>query len=71
MSKAPYLPWQNTLFSTHLFSNGSYAVQRSAREIEVWGANLSEHYTIHINDIDDGTVDVIYLGFSAAAPNHN
>ena len=66
MSKAVYLPSRNTSFSTHLFSNGSYAVQRSAQEIEVWGANLSEHYTIRVNDIDDGSVDVIYLGCSEA-----
>ena len=54
-------------FSAHLFPNGSYAVQRSAQEIEVWGANLSEHYTIHVYDVDDGKVDVIYLGLSTTS----
>ncbi|MBA3920398.1 MAG: hypothetical protein H0X31_01295 [Nostocaceae cyanobacterium] len=71
MPKAPHIATQIRVFPSHLFSNGSYAVQRSAREIEVWGANLSEHYTIRVNDIDDGSVDVIYLGFSTATQNHN
>lgn len=53
-------------FKSFQFANGSYAVQRSAQEIEVWEVDLSEHYTIHINDIDDGSIDVIYLGVPTA-----
>ncbi|MBI1280115.1 MAG: hypothetical protein GC179_18445 [Anaerolineaceae bacterium] len=64
MSKVPLSTYPIPSFGSHLFANGSYAVQRSPQEIEVWGANLSEHYTIHINEIDDGNMDVIYLGFS-------
>lgn len=55
-------------FNTYQFANGSYAVRRSAHDIEVWGANLSEHYTIHINNLDEGSVDVIYLGIPQALP---
>lgn len=61
---------QNALISqiiTHfsdslLLPDGSYVVQRSPQEIEVWGANISEHYTLRVEDIDDAKMDVVYLG---------
>ncbi|MBA3920552.1 MAG: hypothetical protein H0X31_02115 [Nostocaceae cyanobacterium] len=66
MPESPSSPIDIFPFSSFHFANGSYAVQRSAQDIEVWENNLSEHYTIHINDIDDGNVDVIYLGVPPA-----
>lgn len=37
------------------------------REVEVWGADISEHYTISLSPSQEAT-DVIYLGASDLKP---
>lgn len=39
-------------------------IRRRLRGFEVWGADISEHYTISLNPSGDGATDVIYLGAS-------
>jgi hypothetical protein len=51
-----------TVFSPHLLPDGSYVVRRSPQEIEVWGVNISDHYTIRVETTEDAKMDVIYLG---------
>ena len=45
-------------------------VRRSAQEIEIWGANISEHYTIRVEARDETKMDVIYLGFIPSSLKH-
>ncbi len=52
----------SSLSAAQQFPNGSLIVQRTNQELEVWGANLSEHYCIQIYHAPDERVDVIYLG---------
>lgn len=54
-------------FVPQLLPDGSYIVRRSLKEIEVWGVNLSDHYTIRIAPADDAKMDVIYLGNALAS----
>lgn len=56
--------------SPHFLPDGSYVVQRSPQEIEVWGANISEHYTIRVEATDTAKMDVIYLGIDPPALKH-
>jgi len=50
------------IFTSQLLPDGSYIVRRSPQEIEVWGVNLCDHYTIRIEAADETKMDVIYLG---------
>lgn len=59
-----------TSFPAHLFPDGSYMVRRSSQEIEVWGVNISEHYTIRVETTDETKMDVIYLGISQHPLEH-
>jgi hypothetical protein len=56
--------------SPHLLPDGSCVVQRSPQEIEVWGANISEHYTIRVEATDSEKMDVIYLGSDLPTLKH-
>lgn len=41
---------------------GCVICRRAPRELEVWGADISEHYAIYLSAAGDGVADVIYLG---------
>ncbi|NOG49610.1 MAG: hypothetical protein HND48_09340 [Chloroflexi bacterium] len=45
-------------------------MQRSPHEIEVWGVNISEHYTIRVEAMDTAKMDVIYLGSDLPTLKH-
>lgn len=45
-------------------------MQHSPQEFEVWGANISEHYTIRVEATDTAKMDVIYLGIDPPALEH-
>lgn len=59
-----------TEFAAHFLPDGSYVVRRSPQEIEVWGVNLSDHYTIRIAPTDEAKLDVIYLGNILSSLKH-
>lgn len=58
------------IFVPQLLPDGSYIVRRSLQEIEVWGVNLSDHYTIRIAPTDEAKMDVIYLGNALSSHKH-
>lgn len=60
----------SALFTSQLLPDGSYVVRRSPQEIEVWGVNLSDHYTIRIAPTDEAKMDVIYLGNALSSIKH-
>lgn len=59
-----------TAFAAHFLPDGSYVVRRSPQEIEVWGVNLSDHYTIRVEPNDELKMDVIYLGNALSSRKH-
>lgn len=60
----------SSIFVSQLLPDGSFVVRRSAQEIEVWGVNLSDHYTIRIEPTDEAKMDVIYLGNTLSSLKH-
>lgn len=60
----------SSVFVSQLLPDGSYIVRRSSQEIEVWGVNLSDHYTIRIESTDEAKMDVIYLGNTLSSLKH-
>lgn len=70
MKNSSASPISPTVFSAQRLPDGSCMVRRSAQEIEIWGANISEHYTIRVEARDETKMDVIYLGFIPSSLKH-
>ena len=60
----------SAIYVSQLLPDGSYIVHRSPQEIEVWGVNLSDHYTIRIAPTDEAKMDVVYLGSALSSLKH-
>lgn len=39
-------------------------IRRHRGEVEVWGTDISEHYTIYLSPSGDEATDIVYLGAS-------
>lgn len=70
MQNAPISNLSSIISASQLLPDGSYVVRRSSQEIEVWGVNLSDHYTIRIAPTDEAKMDVIYLGNALSSLKH-
>ena len=62
MPKNASVPNLPSLYLSTKALSGCVICRRAPRELEVWGADISEHYAIYLSAAGDGIADVIYLG---------